>query len=179
VLDETEGLVDLGEKARTFEAIAGAETHTETVSLRPVLADIVEDARREYPDATLTLEVPADATAETNPELLRLAVGELVENALEHGGPAPRVVVGLASDPAPESVVLTVTDDGPGVPDHEVAPLGDDAETDLEHASGIGLWLVQWSVDALGGGVTFETDEGTTARLRLPDAQVETATATD
>ncbi len=179
VLDEIEGLVTLGEKARTFETIAGEETHTEVAPLYPLLSDVVADARGDYPDATLSVDVPEDATVETNVELLRLAVGELVENALEHGGPGAEVVVSLATDSSSESVVLTVTDDGPGIPDHEVAVLGDDAETDLEHASGIGLWLVQWSVDALGGDASFETDEGTTARLRLPDADGETETRAD
>jgi signal transduction histidine kinase len=42
-------------------------------------------------------------------------------------------------------------------------------ETDLEHGSGIGLWLVEWGATALGGDVSYETGpEGTTATVELP-----------
>ncbi len=179
VIDETEGLVALGEKARTFEAIAGTEATADPVPMGPLLRDVVADARREAPEATVDVDVPDGVTVETDAELVRLAVGELVENALVHGGSAPEVVVGLSVDDDGESIAVTVADDGPGIPDHEVAVLGDDAETDLEHASGIGLWLVQWSVDALGGSLTFETGEGTVARVRLSGSSVVDADAED
>lgn len=66
--------------------------------------------------------------------------------------------------------VFEVTDDGPGIPDTEIAVLDEDTETALEHGSGLGLWVVQSGVTALGGEVSFETPEegGTTVRLRIP-----------
>jgi signal transduction histidine kinase len=199
ILDEIDGLVALGEKARTFEALAG-DVAAQPLSPATVAADVADDLRGDHPEATIEVAVPADLVVEADADLLRLALRELVENAVEHGstspdsqarrdavehgstsprsqapgdavvhgGAAPTVTVGVADSPDDRSVVLTVGDDGPGIPDHEVAPLGADAESDLEHASGIGLWLVQWSVAALGGDLAFAVDDGTTVRVRLP-----------
>jgi K+-sensing histidine kinase KdpD len=43
-------------------------------------------------------------------------------------------------------------------------------ETSLEHASGLGLWLVHWIVTESGGSVSFEEREprGSVVELTLP-----------
>lgn len=57
---------------------------------------------------------------------------------------------------------------GPGIPDHELAALDRRGETDLTHGSGAGLWLLYTTVLESRGSVSFETEEGTTVRIRLP-----------
>jgi hypothetical protein len=50
-------------------------------------------------------------------------------------------------------------------------------ETDLEHGSGVGLWLVRWVVEHSDGALLTEpTAEGTRMGLRLERAHVATAT---
>lgn len=46
-------------------------------------------------------------------------------------------------------------------------------ETKLHHGSGLGLWLVWWGVDRLGGEVWFDVDGGTTVTLALPGSLFE------
>jgi signal transduction histidine kinase len=70
------------------------------------------------------------------------------------------------------AVTVTVRDRGPGVPEHELAVIREGDESALEHGSGLGLWLVQWGVTALGGDLDFETSDGTTASVTLPRADV-------
>jgi len=41
-------------------------------------------------------------------------------------------------------------------------------ETDLNHGSGIGLWLVRWTATTLEGDLDFDTSDGTTVTVRLP-----------
>jgi signal transduction histidine kinase len=107
--------------------------------------------------------------------LLRVAVANLLENAVEHGGTAgdpPRVVVRASAERtgATTWAVVTVADDGPGVPDHEREPVLD-GETPLDHSSGLGLWVVRWAVDSLGGDLSIGDDDalgGASVTLRVP-----------
>lgn len=42
-------------------------------------------------------------------------------------------------------------------------------KTDLEHSTGLGLWLASWGTRQLGGDLSFEaSDDGTVADLSLP-----------
>lgn len=181
IRDQASSLIGLGEKARTATDALDGDREPRVVSVAAVVADAVSGFEETYPDATLSVAVPDHFEVKTDPRLLGVLVENLVENGLEHGGPEPRVEVGADVD-ADETLLLTVADDGSGVPDHELAVLDGDGETALEHGSGLGLWLVQWSVDALGGTLSVSTDDGTRATVRLPGLQpstVETESADD
>ena len=161
-MGKTTGLVEMSQKVRDIEAtITDASEQVET-DLPALLRSVVEDC--EDPDA-VELSVPQTLAVQTSPELLALVVENLVENALEHGDPP----VGVAAARDAETVSITVSDEGAGIPEHELSAIEQDTETDLVHGSGIGLWLVDWSVGRLGGTVAFDTgDSGTTAEITLP-----------
>lgn len=137
------------------------------VDLQTVAEETVDRAREEFPDATVRAESATDATATEVIEGFDRAVWELVENACEHAGVEPTVVVSV--ERVGQFLRLRVTDDGPGLPDDERMVLNRAVETSLEHGSGVGLWLTKWLVDASGGAVTFAVDDGTTARVDLFD----------
>ena len=68
-------------------------------------------------------------------------------------------------------VRIAVTDDGPGIPDEEWAVVAGDSEiTQLQHASGLGLWLVKWVADRHGGDLTRLDvgSDGATVAVDLP-----------
>ncbi|WP_193767676.1 histidine kinase N-terminal 7TM domain-containing protein [Halorientalis pallida] len=184
--EKTQGLVSLSEKARSFERVVEDDTES-LVAVQDVVGEVVTELREEFSDATVEIAGTDAALLRINPALLRVVVRNLVENALEHGrigedaaasdggedtAPDPDVTVSVTTDD--DAVTVTVSDRGPGVPDHELAVIEDGDETDLEHGSGLGLWLITWSVDAAGGDVTFDvTETGTTATVRFPVVGVE------
>jgi len=69
-------------------------------------------------------------------------------------------------------VRIAVADNGPGVPEQDRAAIREGRETDLEHASGLGLWLTYWIVEGSGGELRFADAEprGTVVELLLPRA---------
>jgi len=97
---------------------------------------------------------------------LEVAVLTLVENAVEHGAPPVEVTVGRTDDAG----TVTVRDHGDGIPDGELRPLRQGEETDLEHTSGVGLWLAHWVAEQSGGAIEFDAgvSGSTEVRLGLP-----------
>ncbi|ELY70987.1 histidine kinase N-terminal 7TM domain-containing protein [Natrinema versiforme] len=167
--DDVSGVLETSEKARDFErAIETGARSPATLSARDALASIAADLEAEL-SGDIDVAVPETCRLQTNRELFDLVFTNLVENGLVHSDAAtPRVTIEYDGS-AEQSAVFTVRDNGPGIPDHELAVLERGEETALEHGSGLGLWIVSWSVTALGGDIAFDTDEtGTTATVRLP-----------
>ncbi|UPV74952.1 ATP-binding protein [Halorussus limi] len=169
-------LAELGEKAREFEQVMDGDRDSRRAELAALVADVADDVRERSSAGRFEVAVPDGLELETDPAIVRLLLSNLVENALEHGSDDPRVEVALVDGSAAadgtggdtRSAVLEVRDDGPGIPDHEIAVLTEGGENALEHGSGLGLWVVQWCASALGGDVSFERDDGTTVSVRLP-----------
>ena len=156
-------LVATGATVRDIETAIGTDGERTTVNLDTLVRSAVDDASADSDDA-VAVSVPEGLTVEAEPDVLALVLTELVENALAHGDDP----VSVAVDRTAEGVEVVVADAGPGIPDHELSPLRSGTETDLDHGSGLGLWVVQWGVDRLGGTVAFDTDHGTTVLLTLP-----------
>ena len=167
---QSQGLVSMGETARRATDALDGNRGTDDFDLADLLPEVVADVREEYPDVEIDCSIPS-VQVDSDWELLALVVECLVENAAEHGG--DRITVGVAgTDNVGDSVLVTVSDNGPGIPDHELSVIKRGEESDLEHGSGLGLWTVVWGMATLGGEATFETpaDGGTTVTLRVPGA---------
>ncbi|WP_170083129.1 PAS domain S-box protein [Haloarcula rubripromontorii] len=137
------------------------------------LADVVDTAVKrvmtEYPDAEITVEVPADVQLLLIPELQR-GIEELVENAVVHTGDAPAQVRITATKHA-TMVELKVIDNGPGIPPEERSVIsGEDNIDSLTHSSGMGLWLVKRIMSRLDGDIQFNDAEpnGSVISLQIP-----------
>ncbi|AQL43513.1 hypothetical protein BV210_12765 [Halorientalis sp. IM1011] len=157
----------VGQVSRTFD-----EDGTVTVDLCETVANEVRDARDRYPGAEITADLPADLAVEVDPAIA-IALDELVANAVEHNdSDHPTVTVRIRD--AEGFAVLSVADDGPGIDPHELAVLEEGEETALEHGSGVGLWVVYWTIEQFGGYLEFENDDrGCTVTVWLPDADEE------
>ncbi|MUV61174.1 sensor histidine kinase [Halobacterium sp. CBA1126] len=133
-----------------------------------VLAAAVERLRDDYPGVDVEVAASDDAVVSAH-SALDDAMYEVLANAVEHNDDVS--ISASVTNPPGDEVVVEVTDDGSGIPGREYDILEQPEETTLSHASGLGLWLVYWTVRESGGSVEFVEDEdGTTVRFRLPDA---------
>ncbi|MFB6219580.1 MAG: sensor histidine kinase [Halobacteriaceae archaeon] len=140
------------------------------------LAEAVPRLAGDHPlaaDADVTVSVPGEAEVEVNP-VFEEALAELVRNAVRHSdADTPAVDIEVDPDRGPEGTTeVTVADDGPGIPDTEVAALREGEEAPLVHLSGVGLWFVDWVVEHSGGDLEIADARGGGAAVRvyLPDA---------
>ncbi|MCW8173696.1 ATP-binding protein [Natrialba swarupiae] len=106
---------------------------------------LVSTLREQYPEATIDLDCPEQATA-TATESIDRAIRELVENAINHSDrETPTIAVSIQTHG--EQVQVEIVDDGPGIPSEETKVLTREREVKpLYHGSGLGLWLVNWIV---------------------------------
>jgi len=169
IVDASDELIALSEKARTIEGLVDRTDETATYDLRVVAERVVGRVRDRHPHAAYAVDGPETCTVSTG-EGVESAVECLVENAVEHNDasePTVDVTVGCGANRS----TVAVSDDGPGISEHERAVLHRKEETPLAHGSGIGLWIVSWVADCCDGDLSFDVDEeGTTVTLRFPDA---------
>jgi signal transduction histidine kinase len=104
----------------------------------------------------------------THPLVVHQIVSPLVVNACEAAGERGRVEVRLEREG--NEAVLSVHDDGPGVPVERRARLFEALESSKREGAGLGLFSVQSCVHALGGTVTVGDSPlgGACFRVRLP-----------
>jgi len=167
IVDASDSLLALSEKAQTIEHLVNRAEETCTYDL-PVIAErAVETVKERYPDADYSVTGAETCLVETGPGL-EAAVECLVENAACHSQdsePTVRVSIECSGDEA----TISVVDDGPGIPAHERTVIRRHEETPLSHSSGVGLWLVSWVADRCEADLSFDVDEsGSTVSIRLP-----------
>ncbi|WP_396610987.1 histidine kinase N-terminal 7TM domain-containing protein [Haloferax sp. S1W] len=166
IRSRSEALLSIGEKARSVERVMADIDAGSQFDAAETVETIVEEVRSAFERGSVTIDAPATLPVVGSEPATKLVVRELVENAFDHGGHDPTVRVELREDQS--DLVVTVSDDGPGVPEYERTVVEAGGESALQHGSGIGLWAVRWAVDALGGRLSFDVDGGTTATVRLP-----------
>lgn len=167
---QTSSVVALAEKARRADQAFRTDAARRTEIDVDEMLDRIVTQTADSGDA-VDVAVPADLRLSAVPEILEVVFYNLIENALEHTDADPSVEIELLeTDPAAGTATFAISDNGPGIPDHERAIIERGEETPLEHGSGLGLWLVRWGVTSLGGDISFETPEdgGTTVVVELP-----------
>ncbi|MER7842456.1 HAMP domain-containing sensor histidine kinase [Kitasatospora sp. NPDC096077] len=109
----------------------------------------------------LTLDLPAALPAELDPRRFDVIVANLAGNALRHGRPPVRVALRGSDD----TLVLTVTDHGPGIPPAALPHLFDrfykaDKARARSEGSGLGLAIAQENARLHGGVIEAANTPG-------------------
>jgi two-component system osmolarity sensor histidine kinase EnvZ len=168
VQDVAEMTADIEEMDRMiggYLAFARGEgtEQAQPVNLAAILDDVAAGARRA--GALLELDVPADLTLKLRADAVRRAITNLVDNARRH---ARHVVLGAVSQG--RSVLVTVDDDGPGIPADKRESVFRPFESGSIGGTGLGLTIARDIVRAHGGEIVLEDSPlgGLRARIRLP-----------
>jgi two-component system osmolarity sensor histidine kinase EnvZ len=133
------------------------------VNLSAILDDVAAGARRA--GAHLALDVPPELTLKLRSDAVRRAITNLVDNARHHARN-----VALAAVAQGRSVLVTVDDDGPGIPANRRESVFRPFESDSTGGTGLGLTIARDIVRAHGGEIVLEDSPlgGLRARIRLP-----------
>lgn len=129
-----------------------------------------------YPDAVINIDKKEGEEFYINgdPNLLEMAIINLLENAAKYSKPPAQISVQLTKDV--DTIVLSISDKGIGIPAKDVESIFQRFYTvDKTHSrklggSGLGLSIVETIVEKHGGkiSVSSELGVGTTFTIRFP-----------
>ena len=140
------------------------------LALEPVVRRAVETAQVLGAGAEIRFAAEAEPTVLGDAARLEQAVLNLLTNAIAHAANADRVDVRLRQ--AGETAEIEVRDDGPGIPEAELAGIFERFHQGPRTMSGLGLGLYIAREIASGHGGTIDVQsiegEGTTFTIRLP-----------
>ncbi|MDR3517735.1 MAG: ATP-binding protein [Azospirillaceae bacterium] len=138
-----------------------AKTVSEPIDLGELIADLLANIAYEAPDraADLRFRPPGDTiTVCGDRALLGRAIENVLRNAVFYTAPQDAIEVTCAPD-GNDRALITIRDQGPGVPDHALARLFDpfyrvdDARTRQTGGSGIGLAICRRAIEVHDGRV--------------------------
>lgn len=177
IVARAEDLATVSEKARIAEDILDEGASDAVIEAGSVATDVVTEARETWPDAAIEIDVETPLPVATG-EGFRDALENLIENAITHntGSPAVRVTastetpIQVSTRESGQNAVITVADNGPGIPETEQAVVFENEDiSQLKHGGGLGLWVVRWIVESANGTLSYDRADGwTTITIRLP-----------
>jgi signal transduction histidine kinase len=144
---------------------------------KSVRAEMSEAAKRWQRQAaaagiTAVVRLEPGISADVRATGLVEAVEPIVDNALRFAPPGGSVTIVVGLDPRDATnLAVTVTDNGPGVPERVAAQMFDAwvSTRDASVAGGLGLWLARETARDLGGDIDHIADSAeTTFRLVMP-----------
>jgi signal transduction histidine kinase len=145
-----------------------------TEDVTALVTDTIETFERSHSSPTIERHIADDIRFDVDATLLRMALTNLLANAVKYAPNSPSIHVSLQIEDA--SVELAVTDRGPGIPRRmqrrifEPFERGSHRLSDATSGSGIGLAIVRYVARAHGGDVTVKSgpSEGSIFTIRWP-----------
>ena len=157
VLEASEDVIDLTEVVRDIvQSLESDESSLGPVELSDHLQTELERKRELYPQATFSVDGEIPSVSVRANEMLASVFRNLLGNAVEHNdADTPEVTV--KTTVKPDSVVVRIADNGPGIGAESAETVFESGEKGVESTgTGTGLYLVHSLVKEFGGDVWVE-----------------------
>ncbi|WP_153502671.1 sensor histidine kinase [Cumulibacter manganitolerans] len=148
---------------------AGRPLERKPVDLADLIVDTVSDAHAAGPDYRWNLELPDDEVVVIGDRArLHQVLANLLANARTHTPPGTVVTTSLSRSEDGRSAVISVLDNGPGIPEKMLPSVfdrfarGDSSRSREKGSTGLGLAIVSAVAGSHGGTVTVESCPGHT-----------------
>ncbi|MEZ4701664.1 MAG: HAMP domain-containing sensor histidine kinase [Rhodothermales bacterium] len=151
------------------------ECHPQDLEAIGCITDLLEELRIGglTQERFIDLDLPAeDVLLSSDPRLLRMAVTNLVSNAVKYSSTGSRIAISLRTDA--DTLYITVADQGIGIPSEDIPhlfePFHRASNVDTRPGTGLGLTVLQRAVAMHRGRITVESEvnKGTTFTVALP-----------
>ena len=133
--------------------------------------NVANDVSGRYSDAEITLEERQQMWVKVD-EAFGYALTHALENAIIHSeSETPTVTVSIGPSPNTGRVEIRIKDRNPPIADAEIESIFTHGNvTSTSHGSGVGLFVMKWCIESLGGELTFKRNgsRGNTVYFYLP-----------
>lgn len=174
IVDAADEFLATCEQIRDVEKALANDRNHRPIDVVALVEDVFADLQPTYPDCEFSL-VRSDPVRVLGSSALRIAFESVIENAAAHNdSDAPAVEVTPIESLDGKYIDVRVADNGPGIPPAEYEILtGERDRSQVEHLSGLGLYMSNWLVTAHGGTLEFDANapRGSIVTLRLPSAE--------
>ena len=159
------------------------QTRAEWTDVREVLVAAMKRVERRLGDRVLSRDFPQELTlVQLDPSLLEQAVVNILENAVAYSPDATHVEVAVYEDRS--NVVISIEDEGPGIPQAEIERIfekfrrleepTDRGRGNPSKGAGLGLSIAKGFIEAMGGRIAAASPihgaVGTRILISLPKA---------
>jgi PAS domain S-box-containing protein len=168
-----DNIVDFVERVQTVLDALGGDDSVDVgrVDAGALLENELERLRQTYPDVTFEddVEGPVYVTAD---QLLADVFGNILTNAVEHND-VEGLRITVTTSVEGDRTTVRIADNGSGIPPEQREAIFRRGESHAKTTgSGFGLFFVDAMVEAYGGEVSVENDDGAVFVLELPTADV-------
>lgn len=155
-----------------------AMNHAQT-QLAPLIQRVFDDLqdRAKTKSITLASNVQNEIQIWADPDRIHQVIQNLVDNGIKYGQPGGNVCVRANRSNNNDSVIIHISDDGPGIPENARQRIFerffrvDKARSREQGGTGLGLAIVKHIIQAHGGRVWLNNNhqKGSTFSLSLPN----------
>jgi two-component system NtrC family sensor kinase len=149
-----------------------------TVKKEPVNLDKIADeaikqaeSKEGFAFVSISKNIPADLVVPGDESKLRRTISNLVNNAIDvlHDQHIKNGTINISAEIAGKEVLLTITDNGPGIPSDIRGTLFDSFVTKHKsNGTGLGLAIVKQFVTGHGGKIAVTNNNGAVFSITLP-----------
>lgn len=166
-------VIEQSKKARVINSLSVDYDRREVVDVTGIVVEASNKIEGEFTDCGVECTAPQSAEAVAVPQI-KDAIEELIENGVSHTQ-KESATVSVEVDKDGTSTTVTVSDEGPHIPEQEKKALTGELDVDpLNHAEGLGMWMIHWVVETSGGSVSVSRGENgnrITVELDTPQAE--------
>ena len=182
IIDEVSHLEHLLTGVRGISKIEGAEVQKEKIPLQAFTKNIADSVLKNNPDTNIEIQTKnLPETIELEPDYYERILSNLIENAAGFAKHIRVVLEKISSGKAYSSLVIKVSDDGPGICEDDISKIFDRFYSNRSHSltdsknriahTGLGLSIVKAICDEMEGQVVVGRDKelgGALFEIKLP-----------
>lgn len=139
------------------------------INLHSVCQELYQHFSASYsPQSTFELRLSGNPFVKADEQGVRQCLYNVILNALQAVSFAGRIEIEVADDSKSDGILITISDDGPGIPPHIMNDIFEPFTSGRREGTGLGLSIVRRIVEAHGGNVRVVNTPSARFSIYLP-----------